>query len=106
MAREAMLKIKAAEEKAQGIRDDAATKAAEMIATAESEGLSSFEKARDNAEAVNRQKLELITAHANELIETTRTESRAEAAKMNRFTLSKRRDAVKLIVQGIFEQCQ
>ena len=106
MAREAMLKIKAAEEKAAGIRADAAQKAAEMVAFAEAEGTKTLDAAIDNAEILNRQKLETISAYAANLVETTREEAKHEAAKLNRLTLSKRRDAVKLIVQGIFEQCQ
>jgi vacuolar-type H+-ATPase subunit H len=106
MAREAMIKIKAAEEKAACIREEAEKKACEMVALAESEGARALDKATNTAEAVNRQKLDAISAHADEIVNATYEEAKREAAKLNRFTLSKRRDAVKLIVQGIFEQCQ
>ena len=106
MAREAMLKIKAAEEKAAGIREEAEKKAYDMVALAESEGEKALEEAVKTAETVNRQKLDAIAAHADELVNATYEDAKREAAKLNRFTLSKRRDAVKLIVQGIFEQCQ
>lgn len=106
MAKESIRKIREAEATAAEIVADAERSAADMLTIAERRGKDHLEKVTLDAEAENRRKLSEIRARADEMLENGRAEAAEAAKKLRTLSGGKTRDAVKLIVQGIFEQCQ
>ena len=106
MSKEIILKIKEAEAEAQKIRSDAADEAAARIRRAEAEGKKLCDKAGVDAAAINREKLNITSDRADELLKRAKesAETDAEALKMSaEFNL---REAVRFIIAGVEEQCQ
>ena len=106
MAKESIKKIRDAEQKAAEIIENAEQKAAEMIAAAEQKGRSHLEKATADRERENREKLALVRAKTDEMLNDSRIRAEESAMELKKIAQPRVRNAVKLIVQGIFEQCQ
>ena len=106
MAKESIKKICDAEQKAAAIIENAEQNAAEMIASAEQSGRAYLEKATADCERENREKLALVRAKTDELLQSSREEAELSAKELKKIAQPRVRNAVKLIVQGIFEQCQ
>ena len=106
MAKESIRRIREAEATAAQIIAEAEGSAADMLTIAEKRGKDHLDSVTSACEAENRRKLDEIRARADEMIEDGRARA-AEAAKQLRTVSSVHtRDAIKLIVQGILEQCQ
>lgn len=106
MSKEIILKIKEAEAEAQKIRSDAANKAAERVRNAELEGKKLCEKAEADAARVNREKLSITAERADDLVNRAKEDAQKEAEALRESAEFNLREAVRLIVAGVYEQCQ
>ena len=106
MAKESIRKILEAEATAAEIVSEAERTAADMLTIAEKSGRDHLEKVTAECDAENRRKLAEIRTRADEMVENGRAEAAEAAKRLRTISAGKTRDAVKLIVQGIFEQCQ
>lgn len=106
MAKESLNKIRAAEIEAKEIVEKAEMIAAELISIAEREGKEHLEAVTREAEAENKAKLVRIREKTEEMLENSRIQSAESANGLRNIAQPHIRNAVKLIVQGIFEQCQ
>lgn len=106
MAKESIRKILEAEATAAEIIAEAEKNAADMLTIAEKRGKDHLEKVTAECEAENRRKLSEIRARADEMIENGKAEAERSAKQLRTRSGGQTRNAVKLIVQGIFEQCQ
>lgn len=106
MSKEIILKIKEAEAEAQKIRSDAALEAAERVRRAEIEGKKLCEKAENDAARVNREKLGITAERADDLVARAKENAAAEADALRESAEFNLREAVRLIIAGVNEQCQ
>ena len=106
MAKESIRKIREAEASAAEIIADAERSAADMIAIAEKRGKDHLEKVTLDCETENRAKLAEIRTRTEEMLQSGKTEAEQAAKQLRDLSSGQMRNAVKLIVQGIFEQCQ
>ena len=106
MSKEAIRKIREAEAEADLIRKNGVERAKEKLRLAEMEGVRLCEQTEANATRENRKKLELTEKKAEELLEKTRADARSEAAKMREAGEDRMRDAVRMIIGGLYETCQ
>ena len=106
MSKEIILKIKEAEAEAQKIRNDAADEAAARIRRAEIEGKKRCDKAEAEAAAINREKLNITSDRANELLKRAKDSAEAEAVALRESAEFNLREAVRFIIAGVEEQCQ
>ena len=106
MSKEIILKIKETEAMAQKIRSDAAAEAAERIKKAEADGKRLCEKAEADAERTNREKLKTASQRADGVIENARANATDEANAVRESAEFNVREAVRLIIAGVYEQCQ
>ena len=106
MSKEIILKIKEAEAEAQKIRSDAANKAAERVRNAELEGKKLCDRAEANAAKINREKLGITAERADDLIARAKESAQEEADALRESAEFNLREAVRLIVAGVYEQCQ
>lgn len=106
MSKDLILKIKDAEETAADIRLDAAEQVKERIRRAEAEAALFCEMAERKAEQENAKKIRLTREKADELL-AVRTEEAKEEAQMLRVAATPyMREAVRLVVEGVFKLCQ
>lgn len=106
MSKEIILRIKEAEAEAQKIRNDAADEAAARIRRAEIEGKKRCDKAEAEAAAINREKLNITSDRANELLKRAKDSAEAEAVALRESAEFNLREAVRFIIAGVEEQCQ
>ena len=106
MAKESIRKIRDAELAAANITADAEKKAADTVYIAEQRGKAHLEKTLRDAEADKKQKLDEIRLLTEEKLNSSRDEAEKAAKQLRRIARPHVRDAVKLIIQGIIEQCQ
>lgn len=106
MSKEIILKIKEAEAEAQKIRSDAADEAAARIRRAETEGKRRCDKAEADAAAINREKLNITSGRADELLRSAKESADAEVAAFKASAEFNLREAVRFIISGVEEQCQ
>jgi len=106
LSKEIILKIKETEATAQKIRSDAATEAAERIKNAEANGKKLCEKAQADAERTNSAKLKIASSRADEVVESARADAENEANAARESAEFNIREAVRLIIAGVYEQCQ
>lgn len=106
MSKEIILKIKETEAEAAKIRSDAAKEAAERVRRAEADGKRACEKAEADAAKINREKLSITSERANELLGRAKENADAEAEKLREAAEFNLREAVRLIIAGVHEQCQ
>lgn len=106
MSKEAILKIKAAEETAENIRASASAEAKKRIRDTEALGKQLCEETERRVTAENEKKLALIREKADETIlksrETTTDESKQTVGEANLHM----REAVRYIIGGIMKECQ
>ncbi len=106
MSKEIILKIKEAEAEAQKIRSDASDEAASRIRRAEAEGKKRCERAEAEASAVNREKLNITSDRADELLKRAKESADAESEALREAAEFNLREAVRFIIAGVREQCQ
>ena len=106
LAKESIRKIRDAEATAAEIIAEAEKSASDMLIIAEKRGRDHLETVTRNAENENRRKLNEIRSQADQMLESGRAEAEAAAKQLRALSDGHNRDAVKLILQGIFEQCQ
>ena len=106
LSKEIILKIKEAEAEAQKIRSDASDEAAARIRRAESEGKRLCDKAEDNAARANREKLNITSDRAEELLKKAKADADADAEALKESAEFNLREAVRFIIAGVQEQCQ
>ena len=106
LSKDAIRKIREAEAEAAEIRARGAERAKEILRAAEEKGARLCAEAEEQAVRENRQKLDLTRQKAEELLEKTREEARTEAAEIRQAGEDRTRDAVRMIVGGLYELCQ
>ena len=106
MSKEIILKIKEAEAEAQKIRDEASAEATARIRRAQNDGKAMCERAQNEAERVNRSKLNIASERADAVLESVKSEAIAEAQAARESAEFNIREAVRLIIAGVYEQCQ
>ena len=106
LSKEIILKIKEAEAEAQKIRNDASAEAAQRVRRAETDGKKLCEKAEADAAKVNREKLSITAERADDLLGRAKEDAQKEAEELRESAEFNLREAVRLIVAGVYEQCQ
>ena len=106
MSKEMILKIQNAEAEAQKIRMEALEQAKERIRHAENEGKMLCRKAEAESIRINEEKLKLTREKADELLARSRREAEAQAKLLLKAGEPYVKDAVKMIIGGMMEQCQ
>lgn len=106
LSKEIILKIKEAEAEAQKIRSDASDEAAARIRRAESEGKRLCDKAEESAARANREKLNVTSERADDLLNKAKENAAAEAEALRESAEFNLREAVRFIIAGVQEQCQ
>lgn len=106
MAKDIILKIKAAEAEAQKIRADAENTVKERVRNAHEMGKILCENAEEEATRVNAEKLKLTSRKADELLENSRKVAEEEANAVADACMSHMEEAVRVIIEGVFEECR
>ncbi len=106
MSKEAITKIKEAEAQAQKIRAEADTEARARVRKAESDGRLLCENAESDAARINAERLRLTRERAEELTANSLDSAEQEAKELELSSAPYMSEAVRLIVEGVFEQCQ
>ena len=106
MSKQAILKIKEAEATAQKLRADAESEAKRRIREAEAEAKHLLESTQAEAERINKERLRLTAERAEALMQEGAKDASEAALEVARSCEPFMDNAVKLIVEGVFEQCQ
>lgn len=106
LSKEIIVKIKETEQEAADIRKDGAERAREILRLAEEKGARLCEETERERSAENRQKLELTQKKADELLQKTREDAQKEEEILRETSSDRLRDAVRMIIGGLFEKCQ
>ena len=106
MSKEMILKIQNAEAEAQKIRMEALDQVKEKIRRAEADGKNLCRQAQADATRTNEEKLQLTREKAEELLARSRREAEAQAKLLLKAGEPYVKDAVKMIIGGVMEQCQ
>ncbi len=106
MSKEIITKIKETETEAAAIRADGAERAKEILRLAEANGARLCEETEKRAAAENREKLTLTRKRAEELLQRTRADAAKETVLLRENSNDRMRDAVRMIIGGLFEKCQ
>ena len=106
MSKEIIQKIKDAEAQARKIKSDAQEEAKARIRKAESDGKKLCENAEAKANKQNKEKLVIAQNRADTALLKTHDEAVAEAETMRDAADFNMREAVRLIIAGVNEQCQ
>ena len=106
MSKEIVLKIKETEAEAEAIRNNSVLEAAARIRRAEADGRALCEKAEADAAKINGAKLNMASDRADSVIANARENALAEAEKAREGAEFNIREAVRLIIAGVYEQCQ
>lgn len=106
MSKEAILKIKAAEETAENIRASASAEAKKRIRDTEALGKQLCEETEHRVTADNEKKLSLIREKADETILRSCENAKGESHKTVDAANLHMREAVRYIIGGIMKECQ
>lgn len=106
LSKEIILKIKETEAEAAKIKSDAAREAAERVRRAEAEGKKMCERAEAEAAKVNKEKLSITAERARDILTRAKSDADAEAEQLRESAEFNLREAVRLIIAGVNEQCQ
>ncbi|MBQ8140311.1 MAG: hypothetical protein IJ038_01265 [Clostridia bacterium] len=106
MSKETILKIKEAEEQADGIRNAASAEAKRRVSATEAKGKKLCEETELRVTDENKKKLELIRKKADDMILHTKETAEEEARESSNAAGLHLREAVRYIIGGIMEECQ
>lgn len=106
LSRDTILKIKEAEAQADKIRSAAQAEAKARIKAAEERGKKLCADTEVSASAENEEKLVLIRARADEMINSNKESSREESKALTDEAALHLREAVRYIIGGVMEECQ
>ena len=106
MSKEIILKIKEAEAEAQKIKEEASAEAAERVRRAQTEGKAMYDRTQDEVERLNRSKLDIASERADTVLANARNAALDDAQKAREAAEFNIREAVRLIISGVYEQCQ
>ena len=106
MSKEIIVKIKETEQEAANIRKNGTDRAREILRLAEEKSARLCEETERERSAENRQKLELTQKKADELLQKTREDAQKEEEILRETSSDRLRDAVRMIIGGLFEKCQ
>ena len=106
MSKDAILRIKEAEAEAERIRTDAAEAAKEKVRRAEADGKLLCAKAEADAIRVNREKIALAEEKIGKAMDEKREAAEKNALSAISAAELNMRDAVKMIVGEVMNQCQ
>ena len=106
MSKQAILKIKEAEATAQKIRADAETEAKRRVREADAEAKRLMASTEAEAERINKERLRLTAERAESLMQEGAQSAGEAAIEVARSCEPFMDNAVKLIIEGVFEQCQ
>jgi len=99
-------KIKQAEEQAQQIRERARADAQKAVQEAEEHGKALCEWAESEGIAENKEKIRLIRERAEQMMAHNQDQAKQQAASISADAELRMREAVRLILGGVMEQCQ
>ena len=106
MSKEIIVKIKETEAEAAAIRAEGADRAKEILRLAEAEGARLCEETERQATTENREKLTLTRQKIDQLLGATRADAAKESITLRENSTDRMRDAVRMIIGGLFEKCQ
>ena len=106
MSKQAILKIKEAEATAQKLRADAEAEAKRRVREAETEAKRLLATTEAEAERINKERLRLTAERADALIQEGEKSAGEAALEVARACEPFMDNAVKLIIEGVFEQCR
>lgn len=106
MAQEIIRKIQEAEAQAQKVRADATAEAKRRVATAEADGKALCEWVEANCNTENKDKLAQIQDKAEQMLAHHADQAQQNARLLTEDAELRMRDAVRLILGGVMEQCQ
>lgn len=106
MSKEAIIKIKEVEAEAQKIRADAEAQAKAKIRRAEADGKLLCDGTEADAARINAERLRLTRERAEELVSESLKSAEEQAHELELSCAPYMDEAVRLIVEGVFEQCQ
>jgi vacuolar-type H+-ATPase subunit H len=106
LSKEIIVKIKETEQEAANIRKNGTDRAREILRLAEEKSARLCEETERERSAENRQKLELTQKKADELLQKTREDAQKEEEILREASSDRLRDAVRMIIGGLFEKCQ
>ena len=106
LSKEAISKIREAEDKARIIIESAEVEAGKRIDAAEKAGAALYEKMTASAAEDLKDRLSKVTGKSKELVEESRRDAEGELEELEAQARENMRDAVKLVVWGIFDLCQ
>ena len=106
LSKDAILRVREAEAEAVAIRARAEREAAIRIETAEKRSAVAAEAAIAAADAALKDELARVKVKADELIEESRREAEEDVVAMEASAREHMREAVKLIVWEMYDECQ
>lgn len=106
MSKEIIQKIRDAEAQARKIKSDAQEEAKARVRKAEAYGKRLCERAENDAVRKSREKLSIAQSRADAALGGARESAAAEAEQMRDAAEFNMREAVRLIIAGVNEQCQ
>ncbi len=106
MPKEMIVKIQKAEAEAQAIRLNATEEAKDRVRKAEAAGQQLCREAEAKTARENEEKLRMTRQRAEEFLSHSREEAEEQAAQLMKEREPYLRDSVRMIVGGVFEQCQ
>lgn len=106
MSKEAIMRVREAEAQAAAIRAEAEAQAAARIEQNEKLCAERGERAIAATDEALKAKLAAVRQRADALIEQSRAEAQEDVAAMETEARARMREAVKLIVWEMFDQCQ
>lgn len=106
MSKEAVTKIKEAEDEALRIKNDAVAKSKQMVEDAEKSGKAHLSSVELKTSAEYEAKLTAMRAAADRAVEKSRTEADAEAEALSKSAGLRMHKAINVIVGGIIEECR
>ncbi len=106
MSKETVAKIKEAEAKAESIRAESKSEAKARVQRAHARGAALCERAEADAQRDGKKKLQLTQQKTDELLAVAREASESEMQKLRDEAEFNMREAVRLIISGVEEQCQ
>ena len=106
LAKDMIEKIKQAEEQAQQIRERAQADAKKVLQEAEEHGKALCEWAESEGISENKEKIRLIRERADQMMAHNQNQAEQQAAAISADAELRMREAVRLILGGVMEQCQ
>ena len=106
MSKEIVQKIRDAEAQAHKIRSDAQEEAKARVRRAELDGKKLCERVENDIARKNKEKLSIAQGRADTALQKARDMAQADAEAMRDAAEFNMREAVRLIIAGVKEQCQ